>query len=245
MRNIRLLVEYEGTLYSGWQEQKLVPSIQGTLRAAITKLTGEEVKLSGASRTDAGVHAMGQVANFKTSSCVPCIGILHGLNIILPPDIVIKDAADAPPEFDSRRGSIGKTYLYRVLNRPYPSALLARYAWHVRRPLDVALMREAAMYLIGEKDFSSFEAADSDSIHSIREVTAVSIEEKGEGIIEFEFKGAAFLRHMVRIMTGTLVSVGKGTLKPADIPAIIEARDRTAAFMTAPPGGLFLVKVEY
>ncbi|MBI5971543.1 MAG: tRNA pseudouridine(38-40) synthase TruA [Deltaproteobacteria bacterium] len=245
MRNIRLLIEYEGTNYCGWQEQERVPTVQGTLRVAIKKLTQEDVQLFGASRTDAGVHALGQVANFHTASNVPCQRFLHGLNFMLPGDITVKDAADAPIEFDSRKDSIGKTYLYKLLNRPYPSALLHRYSWHVRRPLDVVLIREASAHFIGEKNFASFMAAGSDALHSIREVTGITIAEKGDGLIEIEFKGAAFLRHMVRIMTGTLVAAGKGKIKPSDIPAIIEARDRTAAFTTAPPEGLFLASVEY
>lgn len=245
MRNIRLLIEYEGTQYCGWQEQERLPTVQGSIRAAIKKLTREDVKLLGASRTDARVHALGQVANFHTASNISCLNFLHGLNFMLPGDITVKDAAEAPLEFDSRKDSKGKTYIYKILNRPYPSALLSRYSWHVRRPLDVALMREASAHFIGEKNFASFMAAGSDALHSIREVTAITIAEKGEGLIEIEFKGTAFLRHMVRIMTGTLAAVGKGKLKPPDIPAIIEARARAAAFTTAPPEGLFLVKVEY
>ncbi len=246
MRNIRLLIEYEGTNYSGWQEQERLPTVQGALRAAIKKLTLEEdLKLFGASRTDAGVHALGQVANFHTASGISCLNFLHGLNFMLPGDITVKEAADAPLEFDSRKDSKGKTYIYKILNRPYPSALLHRYSWHVRRPLDAALMAEASRHFIGEKNFASFMAAGSDACHSIREVTAIAIAEKGEGLIEIEFKGAAFLRHMVRIMTGTLVAVGKGKIKPSDMPKIIKARDRTAAFTTAPPEGLTLVRVEY
>lgn len=245
MRNIRLLIEYEGTNYAGWQVQKGLKTIQGSLIEAVMKLTGEEVELTGASRTDAGVHALGQVANFKTASSVALEGFLHGLNSMLPEDIAIKEAAEAQPDFDSRRRSKGKTYLYKILNRPYPSALLRRYSWHVFKPLDVSLMRDGAHHFIGEKDFSSFRAADSDALHSIREVTSIEIIEAGDGLIEVEVRGTAFLRHMVRIMAGTLVAVGKGKLRPDDVKSIIEARDRTAAAMTAPPQGLFLMKVEY
>ncbi len=245
MRNIKLLIEYEGTGYAGWQIQAEHPTIQGTLAGAIEKLTGSPVNLIGASRTDAGVHAWGQAANFKTASRIPLLGIMQGLNSLLPGDIVIKDAAEAPPEFDSRRGSVNKTYIYRVLNRRYPSSLLRNFAWFVYQPIDIALMREGAAHMIGEKDFSSFCAADSDALHSIREVTSINIGEKPGGLIEFEVKGTAFLRHMVRIMVGTLVTIGKGKLSPDDIRRIIEAKDRTAAAMTAPPQGLFLMKVEY
>lgn len=245
MRNIRLLIEYEGTHYAGWQRQAGHPTIQGKLTEAIEKLTGSPVNLAGASRTDAGVHAWGQVANFKTESRIPLLGIRQGLNSILPEDIVVKDATEAGPEFDSRRGSTGKTYVYKVLNRRYPSSIRRNFSWFVYQPLDVGLMREGAKHMIGEKDFSSFRAADSDALHSIREVTSIEVSEKPEGMIEFEVKGTAFLRHMVRIMVGTLVTLGKGKLKPGDIKAIIEAKNREAAAMTAPPQGLFLVKVEY
>lgn len=245
MRNIRLVIEYEGTNYSGWQAQSHAVTIQGTLVSAIKEMTGEDVMLSGASRTDAGVHAMHQVANFKTESRVPVYGFLHGLNSILPPDISVKDVAEMPPEFDSRRDSKGKIYIYKILNRPFPSALLRNFCWHVFKPLDVNMMREAASHMIGEKDFSSFRAADSDAMHSIREVTSIEITEKGDGLLEVEVRGTAFLRHMVRIMVGTIVAAGKGKLKPIDVKRIIEARNRSAAGQTAPPQGLVLVKVEY
>jgi tRNA pseudouridine38-40 synthase len=245
MRNIRLIIEYDGTGYAGWQVQKDLPTIQGSLVNAIKELTGEEVVVSGASRTDAGVHALAQTANFQTTSSIPERGIQQGLNSILPGEIVIKEVSAVPHEFDSRRDSKGKTYLYKLINRPYPSALLKRYSWFVFKPLNVELMKEATRFFIGEKDFSSFRAADSDAPHSIREVTSFEIFEKDDGLIEFEVKGTAFLRHMVRIMVGTAVTVGKGSIKPEDVTRIIEARDRTQAPMTAPPQGLFLTKVEY
>lgn len=245
MRNIRLIIEYDGTGYAGWQVQKEVPTVQGELVRAVKALTGEDIVVNGASRTDAGVHAMAQTANFITGSSIPERGILQGLNSLLPGDIVIKDVTVVPEVFDSRRASKGKTYLYRVINRPYPSALLRRYSWFVFKPLDVWLMREAARHFIGEKDFSSFMAADSDARHAVRNVNSFKIFEREEGLIELEVRGTAFLRHMVRIMVGTAVTVGKGSLKPDDVQRIIGAKDRTAAPVTAPPQGLFLVEVEY
>jgi tRNA pseudouridine38-40 synthase len=245
MRNIRLIIEYDGTGYAGWQVQKDLPTIQGSLVAAIKELTGEEVVVSGASRTDAGVHALAQTTNFQTTSSIPERGIQQGLNSILPGEIVVKDVSVVPNEFDSRRDSKGKTYLYKLINRPYPPALLRRYSWFVFKPLNIELMKEATRLFIGKKDFSSFRAANSDAPHSIREVTSFEIIEKDDGLIEFEVKGKAFLRHMVRIMVGTVVTVGKGSLKPSDVTRIIEAKDRTQAPMTAPPQGLFLTRVEY
>lgn len=245
MRNVKLIIEYEGTGYAGWQEQSGEPTIQAAVASAIAKLTREPVKLFGASRTDAGVHAIGQTANFTTNSKIPVYGIVKGLNSILPDDIVIKDAEDAEPEFDSRRLSVGKIYVYKIVNRPCPSAIMRRFTWFIPRPLDIALMRQAARHFIGEKDFSSFRAADSDALHSIRTVTFVDIQEKGDGLLEIEVRGNAFLRHMIRIMIGTLVAVGRGNIKPDRVPGIIVARDRKAAQMTAPAKGLCLMRVDY
>lgn len=245
MRNIRLLIEYEGTNYSGWQFQKEVPTIQGAVAEAVKRLVGHDAELYGASRTDAGVHAFGQVASFKTASRIPLFGVILGLNSMLPEDISIRDAAEAPPGFDPRKDARGKTYVYRILNRSAPSAVIRNFSWHVFKPLDLGLMRQGARHFVGEKDFSSFMAADSDAAHPVREVTSVNIEDRGDGLIEIEVKGTAFLRHMVRIMAGTLADVGKGRLGPDDVAKVIEARDRTAAPMTAPSRGLFLMKVDY
>lgn len=245
MRNIRLLVEYEGTDYAGWQAQKNGPSIQGSIVEAVKRLTGEETTVNGASRTDAGVHAYGQVACFNTASAIPPANFRSGLNMFLPDDIVVKEAVDVPLDFDPRRRSLGKTYVYRVLNRPYPSSLLRRFAWHVARPLDIELMRDAAVHMIGEKDFTSLRSVESDALHSMREVRSIDISAKDGELIEFEVKGNAFLRHMVRIMVGTLVDVGRGRITAGDIPSIIDDKDRRSAGMTAPPHGLTLMKVDY
>lgn len=244
MRNIRLLIEYDGTVYAGWQVQDNGPTVQGTIIEGIGKITGEEATLTGASRTDAGVHAMGQVANFRTSSGIPLNVIIGGLNSVLPDDIVIKDAAEVPPGFDSRRDAKGKTYLYRVLNRSVRSPLARRSAWFVHEPLDVDLMKEGAALIPGRKDFTSFRAKGSDAPHSVREVTSFIVERRGE-FIEFEVKGTAFLRHMVRIMVGTIVTLGMGKYPLDDVTQIIDAKDRKRAPVTAPPGGLFLKEVQY
>lgn len=244
-QNIRLIVEYEGTGYAGWQFQAGLPTIQGELAAAVKRLSGQEPKLIGASRTDRGVHAFGQVVNFHTESRIPPHGMLMGLNSLLPPDIAIRAVEEAGPEFDARRDARGKTYVYKLLNRGFPSAILRRFTWFVKKPLDISLMREGALHMVGRKDFSSFMAAHSDSLHSVREVTSVDVRDAVEGVIEIEVRGTAFLRHMVRIMAGTLVATGSGRIAPAQIEAVIDARDRTKAPMTAPPHGLFLMKVEY
>ena len=245
-RNVRVVVEYDGTGYAGWHIQRDAPTIQGELVRAIRGLTGEgDLTVTGASRTDAGVHAVGQIANFLTYCDVPPDGILSALNNTLPGDIVIREAAEVPVGFSAQRDSTGKSYIYKVLNSRMPSAFLSRYAWFVDRPLDAARMREGARPFIGRKDFSSFMAVGSDARSFEREVTAFDIRELGDGIIEFEVRGNAFLRHMVRIMVGTIVQVGLGALEPAAVEGIIEARDRSAAPMTAPACGLTLIRVNY
>ncbi len=245
MRNIKLLIEYEGTRYAGWQIQENLPTIQGTIQEKLRIMTGEEIKLTASSRTDAGVHALGQTANFCTESHIPPRSIQMGINALLPDDIVIKKAEEVPLDFDSRRNTKAKTYRYLILNRSYSSAIYRNFSWHVFQKLDIDAMRKAAGYLIGKKDFTSFRAAECDALHSVREILSFSIEKKDDGFLEIEVKGTAFLRHMVRIMVGTMVAVGKGKIKPDDFQAIIDAKDRRLAGMTAPPHGLFLKEVEY
>lgn len=245
MRNIKLTIEYEGTAYCGWQWQAGLPTVQGALIDALRKLIGEDVELSGSSRTDAGVHALGQVANFKTDSGISLYNVLRGLNFHLPEDIAIRHVEEAPLEFDSRHDSKAKTYIYKIFNRQQRPAMLRRFAWHVWKPLDISLMSEAASYIIGEKDFASFMAADAQVRHSMREVSTVQIRRGEDGLVEIEVVGRAFLRHMVRIMTGTLVEVGMGRIRPETVAHIIAAQDRRRAPMTAPAHGLTLIKIEY
>lgn len=245
MRNIKLIIEYEGTAYCGWQWQAGLPTVQGAVIDGIRKLIGADVELSGSSRTDAGVHALGQVANFKTASDISIYNILRGLNFHLPEDINIRHVEEAPLEFDSRHDSKAKTYIYKIINRPQRSAMLRRFAWHVWKPLDIERMIEAASHIVGEKDFASFMAADAQVRHSMREVYSVQIRRLDNDMVEIEVVGRAFLRHMVRIMTGTLVEVGMGRIRPESVAHIIAAKDRRRAPMTAPPHGLTLIKIEY
>lgn len=244
MRNIKLLLEYDGTGYAGWQTQPGLPTVQAALTDAIERLTKTRPVVTGASRTDAGVHAMGQVANFITASTIPLKGVMAGLNSLLPQDIVVKNAEEARLEFDSRKDAKNKTYLYRVFNRGFRTPLFRDRCWSVEHPLDTGLMRKGAALFIGRKDFSSFMAARSDAEHSIREVLSFTVE-NNNGFIDFEVRGTAFLRHMVRIMVGCLVTLGRGKITPDCLSAIIEARDRTKAPFTAPAQGLFLKEVEY
>ncbi|MFQ5585248.1 MAG: tRNA pseudouridine(38-40) synthase TruA [Thermodesulfobacteriota bacterium] len=243
MRNIKLTLEYEGTNYAGWQVQPDgVETVQGVLSRTLTEFLDEDIKVTGASRTDAGVHALSQVAAFTSVTKIPLIGMQRVINTLLPPDIVITGIEEVALDFDPRRNARSKSYLYRILNRPSPSALNRRFAWHVHSPLDIEPMLRGAQLLIGRMDFASFMAHDSDAAHSIREVTSLDVRKAGD-FVEIEVKGTAFLRHMVRIMVGTLVAIGKGRLSPDDLSSIIAARDRTAAPMTAPPHGLFLKEV--
>ncbi len=257
MRNIKLTIEYDGTNYSGWQIQPDSPTIQGELEAAVRTIINFNISLDGlpsdpaydgihgASRTDAGVHAFDHVATFKTESAIPIYGIIRGLNSVLPRDIAIKDAVDMPLDFDARRHSKGKTYLYKVLTGPTRSPVYRNRAWYMRQSLDLDLMQEGASLLIGEKDFSSFRASGCGAKHPIREITSFTVCAPGDGFIEFTVKGTAFLRHMVRIMVGTLVELGKGKISIDEFKSIIEAKDRTRAPYTAAPEGLYLVETRY
>ncbi len=244
MRNIKLIIEYDGTNYYGWQVQPGQVTIQEELQKAIKRITGEDVTLRAAGRTDAGVHAIAQVANFRTESKIPPLSLLKGLNSLLPDDIVIKGVDEVDEGFDARRSARSKTYKYLIFNSPYPSAIYRRFSWHVSYPLDIELMRQGASLLVGEKDFSSFRASGCASRHAVRTIDYIGLKGDGE-LIGIEVRGRAFLRHMVRIMVGTLVELGRGRIGLDDLVRIIEARDRCKAPITAPARGLFLKEVEY
>ncbi|MEE8575415.1 MAG: tRNA pseudouridine(38-40) synthase TruA [Thermodesulfobacteriota bacterium] len=244
MRNLRLTIEYDGTAYAGWQLQKSDPTVQGTISDVIEDITGECVTLYGASRTDSGVHALGQVANFYTNSPLSLSRFIMGLNHLLPTDIAVMDLTEVPESFDSRGDSLEKRYLYRIVNRPGGAPLEVNRAWLVYQLLDAGLMKEAALLMVGEKDFSSFMASRSDATHGVREVRSIEVERTGD-IVEITVTGTAFLRHMIRIIAGTLVTVGRGKLALSEIEGIIEARDRRKAPETAPACGLYLTRIKY
>ncbi len=244
MRNIKLLIEYEGTKYHGWQSQINALAIQDVIRNALKKLTGEDINLTGSSRTDVGVHAFGQVANFTTESSIPADKFSHALNAVLPGDIVIKGSEETDMDFHSRYNSKGKKYRYLIHNSIYPSALLRNRAFHVKYDLDVDIMDKASKYFIGEHDFSAFKSTGSSVKSSVRTIIEATVSKSGD-IIEFEIAGNGFLYNMVRIITGTLVEVGIGKLKAEDIEGIIKSKDRRQAGKTAPAHGLYLVEVYY
>jgi tRNA pseudouridine38-40 synthase len=255
MRNIKLLIEYEGTHYQGWQTQKEGPTVQSALEGFIEKLTGEKCVLIGAGRTDAGVHALGQVAAFKTSSMLDTATIKRALNALLPPDIRVREASEAVDSFHPRYSSSEKTYFYFIANTGLVSPFLERYLWLVPQELDIAAMAEAADILVGRHDFRAFMGAGSSVRGSVREVRELSVEYLDamgflglfiEGkFIRIRVKGDGFLRHMVRNMAGTLVEVAKGKIKPEAIKEILASGDRSNAGPTAPAKGLFLEKVLY
>lgn len=253
MRNIRLVVAYDGTDFHGWQRQPQSRTIQEVLETALATITGERVKLNGSGRTDAGVHAAGQVANFKAASPIPCPSLVKALNDILPAAVRVRKAEEAAATFHARYNATSKTYRYRILPTPVCPPFLARYVYHHPYPLDCDAMARAARLLEGERDFTSFAGTDpADRGKTKREGANIrrvfhsrlAVREK-PSLIVYEVRGSGFLHHMVRNIVGTLLEVGSGRLSADDIPLILKARDRRGAGPTAPASGLWLVKVEY
>jgi tRNA pseudouridine38-40 synthase len=252
MRNFKIVLAYDGSEFSGWQVQPDAATIQGTLASAIGRVTGEKVLPQGSGRTDAGVHALAQVATFATGSPIPAQNLVKALNDILPPSIRVLDAAEAPPDFHARKSAHAKTYRYRMYRRPICPPSLARYVWHYPYPLDEDAMRHAAASVIGEHDFTSFAAVDAErgredeTVSNVRTIFTSSWEQGGEQEeLVYVVRGSGFLHHMVRNLVGTFVLAGKGTIKPERIAEILSARNRSAAGATVPASGLYLASVEY
>jgi tRNA pseudouridine38-40 synthase len=245
MARIRLRVEYDGTDYVGWQRQPNGKSIQETLEKALEALCQVPLSVEAAGRTDAGVHARGQVVCFDAPRPLPLKAWHLGLNRLLPEDIAVVEADEVPETFDPRRHSRGKRYRYQLLNRKSRSPLHRRFFWEQFFPLNVPAMREGAVFLLGRHDFSSFRASDCEAAHAVRELFHLDIEEKGDGEICFTVEGTAFLKHMVRNLVGTLVEVGRGKQAPIWVKQVLVAKDRTQAGPTAPAHGLTLMEVFY
>ena len=250
MRNIRLILAYDGTDFHGWQRQPDAPTIQACLEDALQKLTGAPTPVCGSGRTDAGVHASHQVANFHTASTIPCANFVKALNDLLPPTVRIKSADDVAPAFHARYDVLRKTYRYRIVMTPVCSPLLWRFVCHHPYPLDRARMAQAAGLLEGEHDFTSFAAADGQEDEDTKSRVRVIFRSRllwrpRSSMLVYEVTGKGFLRYMVRNIVGTLIEVGRGKLAPSDIPSILAARDRTQAGPTAPAQGLCLMNVEY
>jgi tRNA pseudouridine38-40 synthase len=246
MRNIKLTLEYLGTSYHGWQSQAGSgrATIQETLEQAIARLTGEKVRTTSSGRTDAGVHAWGHVANFSTDSPLPPAAWAPSLNRHLPEDIRVLSSEEVPAEFHARFSAKGKIYEYRILNRKAPSALLRDRAWHVDRKLNVAAMRRAAAVLVGRHDFSSFRSAGCNAKTPVRSLRSLQVTRSRDRIV-IRLEADAFLMHMARNITGTLVEVGLGRFTEQDIRKILRSRDRRQAGKTAPAHGLYLLSVAY
>lgn len=243
MRNLKLTIQYDGTKYCGWQKQPNSSGIQGTIEYAIYEITREKVNIIGSGRTDAGVHALGQVANFKTNSNIPAARIPDALNAKLPKDISIIDCQEVSDDFHSRYSATGKIYRYLIYNKPYRSPLYKDISYHVRYDLDIQKMRVEAQSLLGTHEFKGFMSSGSSVKDTVRTIHNISIEESGD-LIVLQVEGNGFLYNMVRILVGTLVDIGRGRIdKPLE--EIIASQDRGEAGHTAPAHGLFLKKVHY
>ena len=254
MRNIRLTIAYDGTDFHGWQRQPKAPTIQSCVEAALERIVGRAVKVVAAGRTDAGVHAAKQVANFKTSSPIPCPNLAKAVDDLLPPTVRVKEAQEAREHFHARYAAHSKTYRYRILQAPVCSPFVARFVYHYPYPLDRRSMAEAARLIEGRHDFASFagscgtneDVPPESPSSTVREIfTSRILWRARTSILAYEVSGNGFLHHMVRNIVGTLIEVGRSKLAPGDMVRILEARDRALAGPTAPALGLCLMGVEY
>jgi tRNA pseudouridine38-40 synthase len=245
MRNIRLIVEYDGAAYCGWQRQVNGLSIQQVLEECIGRMTGEAIRVIGSGRTDAGVHALHQVAHFRTISRLGERNLLMGINSLLPADIAVLDVCEVSPSFHARFDAVSKVYLYRICNRPVRSPLERNTAWFVWEPLDLTRIGETLPVFRGTHDFSSFCSTHADSPDCIRTILNIDAEKDSSGMIHIFVEADGFLRYMVRTIVGVLVDVGRGKYSREEVAAILEAKDRRRAGLTAPPQGLFLKNVKY
>jgi tRNA pseudouridine38-40 synthase len=250
MRNLKLILSYDGSDFAGWQVQPDAVTVQGTLATAIGRISGEKVLPQGSGRTDAGVHALAQVVTFVTESSVPTANFVKALNDVLPVSVRVLEVEEAAADFHARKSARAKTYRYRIYRAAICPPFLARYAWHYPYPLDERAMVRAAGLVEGEHDFTSFAAVDPERVQegvpvsNVRGIFSSSWERQGDEFV-YTVKGSGFLHHMVRNLVGTFILVGKGTLRAEDITRILEARNRSAAGATAPASGLYLVGVEY
>lgn len=249
MHNLKITLAYDGTDFCGWQVQPDAPSIQAALASAIGRVTGEKVLPQGSGRTDAGVHALGQVATLALESVIPAANLVIALNDVLPPPIRVLNCAEVPADFHARKSAVAKTYRYRMYRGDICPPFLARYVSHYPYPLDFGAMAEAARFVEGEHDFTSFAAVDpergkEEPVSKVRTVFSSRWTQQDQEFV-YEIRGNGFLHHMVRNLVGTFLLVGKRTLKPEDVPRILAARNRSAAGATAPARGLYLVNVEY
>ncbi|MPQ33677.1 tRNA pseudouridine(38-40) synthase TruA [Clostridium estertheticum] len=244
MRNIKIIIEYDGTNYSGWQRQNNVMTIQEKIESAIEELTGEKTQITGSSRTDAGVHANGYTGNFYTNSKIVIEKFTGAINSKLPRDIVILQSFEVPYEFHSRYNSMGKMYSYTIINRRQAVAVGRDYIYHHKQILDVEAMQIGAQYFMGTHDFSAFKNLGSSAKTSVRTISRLDIV-KNEEIIKIYIAADGFLYNMVRIIVGALIRVGEGKIKPSEIKDIIESKQRSKAGKSVPANGLCLEEVFY
>ncbi len=245
MRNFKIILQYEGTRYQGWQKQESTENtLQGRLEALLGKMSGKKVEVQGSGRTDAGVHALGQVANFKLETHQTPAEIMDYMNRYLPEDVAVIAIEEVPERFHSRLHAKGKTYLYRVMNSPVPHVFERRYSWEVAESLDVEAMRRAAACLCGTHDFSAFTSHKKSKKSNVRTIYEINIIEKDDEIL-LQFYGNGFLYHMVRILVGTLLEVGMGKRNPEEMEKILNSHKRESAGMLVPAKGLILVEVHY
>src|SRR3990172_11583913 len=247
--NIKLLIEYDGTNYHGWQRQAspnreagdLHKTIQGTIEDVLSGILKHPVKAVAAGRTDAGVHATGQVMHFKTTLQINESSWVKAVNSLLPADIVVRKAEYVFEDFHARFDAKSKVYTYFILNSALPSAFQRNYVWHIKQPLNISLIREASQYLLGHHDFSSFRASDCGAKSPVKTLDRLEVDEAA--LVIFTFEARSYLQHMVRNIVGTLAEVGRGKFSPTDIKTILEKKDRRYAGPIAPPQGLYLSEV--
>jgi tRNA pseudouridine38-40 synthase len=245
LKNFKLTIEYDGSAYHGWQRQKDRRTIQGEIENALRTMTGRPVTLIGSGRTDAGVHALGQVANFRCDTGLSSEVFQRGINGIVQNDIVILSCERVEDGFHARYDAKSKTYRYRILNRLIPAAIGRQYAWHIRDALNIDAMRTAVSHIVGHHDFKAFEGAGSPKFHTFRRVMKADWFVRDDGCLAFEVEADGFLRFMVRNIVGTLADVGRGKLTPDDFNRVFRSRDRGLTGATAPACGLFLMEVKY
>lgn len=244
MKNVKLMLQYDGTAYHGWQIQKNAVTVQETVKNALEKITNENINLIGCGRTDTGVHAQGYVCSFKTSSSVPASRLPYALNSILPDDIVCYLGEDMEEDFHAKNSAVGKRYIYRIYCGEFPDAFYSRYSWHYKYPLNLENMKKAAKAFVGEHDFIGFASSGFTVKTTVRTIYSLDVYKDGN-IITIDIKGNGFLYNMVRIIAGTLVFAGGGKIRPEDMEDIINSKDRTRAGITVPPQGLCLKEVYY
>jgi tRNA pseudouridine38-40 synthase len=245
MQNFKITIEYDGSAYHGWQRQATDRTIQGDIENALKTMTGDPITLTGSGRTDAGVHALNQAANFRCETSLTPDVFLNGLNSLLPEDIVVTSCEVVPEKFHARYDVKSKVYHYRILNRMLPAAVCRQYAWHIRNKLDLNAMQVALRCIIGTHDFKAFEGSGSPRASSVRCIINADLSKTDDDYLVLKIKGDGFLKFMVRNIVGTLVDVGLNKITPDGFKRILASKDRNLAGITAPAHGLFLMEVKY